>query len=226
MTMPIPLTPAQKRSGWIFFLIHLLVLPNLLSLAGLFLHLNIAELNVIYYAVNFFCTVVIFRKFLLGNLVVALDRLYPVLWWSILGYLGSDTLGELVAMLTFTISPEFVNANDAAIAAMLRSEPLFAIAVTLIAPISEELLYRGLLFRGFWDRSQAGAYIVSMALFAAAHVVGYIGLLSPLHLILSFVQYLPAGYCLAFAYRRSGTILCPMLIHIAVNIMAILPIMR
>ena len=224
--MPIPLTPAQKRSGWIFFLIHLLVLPNLLSLAGLFLHLNIAELNVIYYAVNFFCTVVIFRKFLLGNLVVALDRLYPVLWWSILGYLGSDTLGELVAMLTFTISPEFVNANDAAIAAMLRSEPLFAIAVTLIAPISEELLYRGLLFRGFWDRSQAGAYIVSMALFAAAHVVGYIGLLSPLHLILSFVQYLPAGYCLAFAYRRSGTILCPMLIHIAVNIMAILPIMR
>ena len=226
MTMPIPLTPAQKRSGWIFFLIHLLVLPNLLSLAGLFLHLNIAELNVIYYAVNFFCTVVIFRKFLLGNLVVALDRLYPVLWWSILGYLGSDTLGELVAMLTFTISPEFVNANDAAIAAMLRSEPLFAIAVTLIAPISEELLYRGLLFRGFWERSQAGAYIVSMALFAAAHVVGYIGLLSPLHLILSFVQYLPAGYCLAFAYRRSGTILCPMLIHIAVNIMAILPIMR
>lgn len=224
--MPIPLTPAQKRSGWIFFLIHLLVLPNLLSLAGLFLHLNIAELNVIYYAVNFFCTVVIFRKFLLGNLVVALDRLYPVLWWSILGYLGSDTLGELVAMLTFTISPEFVNANDAAIAAMLRSEPLFAIAVTLIAPISEELLYRGLLFRGFWERSQAGAYIVSMALFAAAHVVGYIGLLSPLHLILSFVQYLPAGYCLAFAYRRSGTILCPMLIHIAVNIMAILPIMR
>ena len=56
-----------------------------------------------------------------------------------------------------------------------------------------------------------------MGVFALVHVVGYIGNASALTLLLCFVQYLPAGYCLAWCYQNTGTILTPILMHMLVN---------
>ena len=36
-------------------------------------------------------------------------------------------------------------------------------------------------------------------------------------LLLCFCQYIPAGICLGWAYAKSGTIWCPVLIHMTVN---------
>jgi len=36
-------------------------------------------------------------------------------------------------------------------------------------------------------------------------------------LFLCFLQYLPAGFALAFCYRRSGSIFAPILVHMVVN---------
>ena len=49
------------------------------------------------------------------------------------------------------------------------------------------------------------------------HVVGYIGTLDWGLLGLSLVQYLPAGFCLCWCYKRSGNILSPILMHMLVN---------
>ena len=43
-----------------------------------------------------------------------------------------------------------------------------------------------------------------------------------LTLALCFVQYLPAGICLAASYRLSGSILTPILIHAGINTLGIL----
>ena len=50
---------------------------------------------------------------------------------------------------------------------------------------------------------------------------GYVGSVEPAYILLSFLQYLPAGYCLCFAYRRSGTIISPILMHMIVNAVAV-----
>ena len=160
------------------------------------------------------------------NLLVALDRVFPVIWYGILGYLGYQTLGELLNILIYTLSPGFVNFNDVTVALMIRENPALALCVILLVPVAEETLYRGLLFRGLYGKNAVFAYLASMVFFAAIHVAGYIGTLSPLHLLLSFLQYLPAGYCLCFAYRHSGTILCPILIHMAINAMAVYAFVR
>ena len=224
--MPISLTNSEKRNGLIYFAVSLFILPNLLSLAGLTFRLDPADLNLGFYWINLAFVVWVFRRFLLKNLLIALDRVFPVVWYAMLGYLGYTTLGEMLSVLIYSLSPEFVNANDVTVSALIQASPMLAFAVAFLAPITEETFYRGLVFRGLWDKNPILAYLVSIALFSAVHVTGYIGLLSPLHLLLSFLQYLPAGYCLAFVYRRSGTIICPMLVHIAVNTVAVFSILR
>ena len=59
-----------------------------------------------------------------------------------------------------------------------------------------------------------------MVLFSAIHVTGYIGYYEPRILFLCFIQYLPIAYCLNFAYRHSGTIVAPILMHMLNNLMA------
>ena len=220
--MPITLTSNEKRTGCAYLAISLFLLPGLISL----LPLNAAGQNLVYYLLNFTAVVGIFRKFLRMNLLVALDRVFPVIWYGILGYLGYQTLGELLNILIYTLSPGFVNFNDVTVALMIRENPVLALCVILLVPVAEETLYRGLLFRGLYGKNAVFAYLASMVFFAAIHVAGYIGTLSPLHLLLSFLQYLPAGYCLCFAYRHSGTILCPILIHMAINAMAVYAFVR
>jgi len=224
--MPITLTSTEKRNGCIYLALNLLILPGLVSMVGLGLGLDMAAVNFCYYAINFSFVLWIFRKFLLGNLLVALDRLFPVLWYAILGYLGYETVTSLVTMLIFSINPDFVNFNDASVAGMVTQNPLLAFSVIALVPLAEETLYRGLLFRGLYEKNHILAYCVSMAFFSAIHVVGYASVLTPVQMLFSFMQYLPAGYCLCFAYRRSGTIIAPIAIHMAINTMAVLAYVR
>ena len=220
--MPITLTFNEKRNGCIYLALSLLLLPGLISL----LPLDAARQNLVYYLLNFSCVILIFRRFLRMNLAVALDRVFPVVWYGILGYLGYQTLGEMLNMLIYSLFPGFVNLNDISVALMIRENLPLALAVILLVPVAEETLFRGLVFRGLYDRNPLLAYLVSIGTFAAIHVAGYAGVLTPLNLLLSFVQYLPAGYCLCFTYRRSGTILCPILIHMAINTMSVYALVR
>ena len=63
--------------------------------------------------------------------------------------------------------------------------------------------------------------MISAAVFAAVHVVGYLGSAQELTLVLAFIQYLPAGLVLGWAYEKSGTIFAPMMIHTVINAMGI-----
>ena len=82
-------------------------------------------------------------------------------------------------------------------------------------------MYRGLIFRNLYGKSRWAAYIVSIVLFAAIHIIGYIGKYSALELIIAVAQYLAPGLCLAWSYARANTIFAPIVIHAAINAVSI-----
>ena len=88
-------------------------------------------------------------------------------------------------------------------------------------PLAEEMLYRGLIFRNLWQDSKVAAYLLSMAAFAAIHVLGYIGSEDIATLLVCFLQYLPAGLCLAWTYTKADNIFAPIVVHALVNAIAI-----
>ena len=118
--------------------------------------------------------------------------------------------------------PSFSNYNDHSIAAILKGNYfLMLIGTVILVPPVEECLFRGLIFRNLYGKSRWAAYIVSILAFAVIHIIGYIGSYSAIELLMAFLQYLPAGLCLAWAYTKADTIFAPIVIHAAINFISI-----
>jgi len=214
----------EKILGFIYLAFSLFVLPWLLN----FINGHLAEpmdealLNFVFYVVNFFSVVCIFRRFLKNSLVAAWRDLWNFIQAVILGYVAYWASSRLLDWGMSYLFPDFTNVNDAAISAMAgNSYTLIAVAVIGLVPLAEEVFYRGLIFRNLYQSSRVAAYLVSMAAFAAIHVLGYLGSESVTTLVLCFLQYLPAGLCLAWTYTKADNIFASIVVHAVINAIAI-----
>ena len=149
---------------------------------------------------------------------IALGTPFRCLGYAVAGIILYWGLSYLVTIVIFFVSPDFYNVNDASLGTLAKSNyELIAIGTVCLVPLAEEAMYRGLIFSQFYNRKPFAAYLISTFIFAAVHVVGYIGKYEPLHLCLCFLQYLPAGIALGWAYTKADTIWSPILMHITIN---------
>ena len=219
-------TKREWKNGMIAMGICMLILPIVLGFV-LYGPLNEAQINFTAYFIAAGAAVYVLRGFLKRNWIVASRRPVLTVYYACLGYLATMAMNMLVAMLTVFFSDSFVNLNDQAVNTMLQSDTrLIFITVVVLAPIVEECLYRGLLFRGIYDRSPVLAWVISIGAFAASHVVSFIGIYSPVEILLSLMQYLPPSIALALTYQKTGTIIAPMMTHAIINLMAVYATMR
>ena len=220
----ISMSRSEKIWGWLYMAFSLFALPSLLQIlnAKLAVPMNEGTLNFTFYCVNFFAIVCIFSRFLKDSLLAAWRDLWNFVQAVVLGYVAYWAATRVMDFVMGYLLPNFHNINDSAITEMAHANhTLMAIGVVLLVPLTEEVLYRGLIFRNLYRSSQAAAYIVSMAAFAAIHVLGYIGTESVTTLVICFLQYLPAGLCLAWTYTKADNIFAPVIVHALVNAIAI-----
>ena len=219
------LTKSELWLGWAYLLFELFLLPTLLVMANSAANypLGSAYINFIYFCINFVAVLVIFRR-LLGHSVIHLGSNFPrCLKAAFLGfcvyYVTTLAMNNLIEFLY----PGFANINDSNVASMARLDYVpMVIGTVILVPITEEVLFRGLVFRPFYAQNRILGYVLSTVIFCGIHIMGYIGSAEPLTLILCFIQYIPASLCLAWAYAESDNIFAPILIHTAVNLMGIL----
>ena len=220
-----PIFPTRKEMyfGWRYLAFQVLILPYLLLLLPI--ELTSVQRNFLFFCLNFLCVVIFFRKFLLEALRDAAHRLPRILLTALCGFCVYYVLTMLLSQVLVRIDPGFTNQNDQSIAGMSRdSYAIMFVGTVFLVPLTEECLNRGSVFASLRSRSRAAAYIVSMVLFSLIHINNYIGYYDPLTMLLSFVQYIPAGICLAAAYEISGSIFAPVLIHTAVNAVGMLAV--
>ena len=214
----------ETIAGFIFLGIQLLALSPVLLIVNLLLPVPMSDaiLNFLFFSINFISAAIIFRKFLINGAKTALSAPFLCLRSAFLGFAAYWIGNILVSMFINKVYPEFFNVNDSNLSQMTQDNfPLMALGTVLLVPVTEETLYRGLIFGKLYNRSPVLAYVVSTLAFATLHVSGYIGLYDPLHLLLCLLQYVPAGLCLGWAYASSNTIWAPILLHITVNQIAI-----
>ena len=126
--------------------------------------------------------------------------------WGVLAWIGSTiaivAVGWLLEQLGQPPQPE---AAERAIAML---DPwVVIVAVVILAPVAEEIFFRGIVFNA-WLR-EAGrrwAYIGSAGLFAAIHLS-----------LLSLLPIFLLGLALAWVYERKGNLLAPIAMHATVN---------
>ncbi len=216
------LSTREKRYGLRYLLFQAVFLASLLqSFNALLSHpLSAGLLNFLYGFISCAACCFIFGTFIKKNLLRAYRFPKEVLVYGAGGFAVYYLCSSALSLLIVRLFPDFVNLNDDRIVSLTGSDPVFMfLATVLLAPISEELLYRALVFGALHEKYPVGSYIVSALIFCAIHVISYVGVYPIGYLALALLQYLPAGLIFAWCYRKSGTIVTPILIHIANNLL-------
>ncbi len=225
--LSIPLSRAEKVWGWVYMPLYLILLGPVLLMGAQWVGLNTASvygqamINGAYFLINFLVVLLIFRGFLWMNLRQLRKRFWGFVQAVILGLVMYFVGSLLINILISYISPNLSNPNDEFIVEMTQAASWIIIPGTVIlAPFTEECLIRGLLFRGAYDRGRIWAYILSVTVFAVIHVLSYLGTVPAEQLALNFLQYIPAGIALAWAYEKADSIFAPIVMHCLINAIA------
>ncbi len=223
--LSVKMTRFELIAGWIYFVLQLAVLPSILVIGNDLLGypLSNTQLNTTLFVINFVAVFLIFWRFIIRNGAAGFSR--PGRMFATLGicFAGYNIMNAVLSMVILMIAPDFFNVNDNSIMDMVQESPLLlTISTVFLVPIVEEVLYRGLVFRCLYNRNKLAAFVISIAIFGALHVVGYITMYEPLQLILCFIQYIPAGLCLGLAYVFTDSIWTPILMHMTINLIGTL----
>ena len=214
--------PSSQESvgGFCYLAFQLLLLPELLKMlnAQLSAPLREAELNFVFYMINFIAVLLIFHDFLGGSANQAVRHPAYLCQAVILGLAAYYACMFVTNRVIGLLVPSFSNYNNSALSAMGQDNRLLVfIGTVLLVPTVEECIYRGLIFRNLYGKSHWAAYLVSMLAFAFIHILGYARQYTPLEILMAVLQYLPAGLCLAWSYTKADTIFAPIAIHATIN---------
>jgi len=220
------MTKGETVFGWVYLLLQqFLPIPIVFLLGAIGIRLTTAWLNIVFFALNFFVVATVMHKYLAANLRSFGKHFGRCLAVATAGFAVYWAVNMLVSIAISLYWPEFANANDANLKAMSgECYWPFLLCTVILVPITEETLFRGVLFGSVYKLSPAVAYIFSALIFSAIHVVPYIGTdgFTLTTALISVVQYLPASVCLAWVYEASGSIITPTLVHAAVNMIGVL----
>lgn len=205
----------EKIMLFAYIPIHLVVIPLLLRAPMRTGALSEPMANLVLYAFGAVYVIAFAGGFLRRDFDPLCD--HPV-------HVGVTVLASYGMMLCFNLVLFFVmallgysdNPNNSAVQTLSDESlgTMTAVAVYL-APLVEELMFRGAIFGALRWRNRTWAYIISMVSFSLFHVWGY-ALLDASYWIY-MLQYLPVSWLLCRCYERSNTIWGPIFLHMLIN---------
>lgn len=222
--LSVKLTDKEQILGIVYLLISVFLLPWLLQLLNTLLPVPLekAWYNFLYFSCNFLFIIWIFHNFFKRSLIYAGQNFLVFILAVLIGTLAYWVLNFVLSALLQALLPNYANLNDISIIAMVHNNfVIMLIGTVILVPVAEETLHRALVFGSLYPKNAVAAFFVSAAVFSLVHIIGYIGSYTTLHFLVAFLQYIPAGLVLAWAYRFSGSIFAPILIHAVINAIAL-----
>lgn len=219
------LSDQEQIRGIVYLLASFFLLPELLRLMNGYLPTQLSNvwINFLYFLINFVFIVWFFWGFFQRNLIYAGKHIQDFLIGALVGSGAYWLCNWAFCWMLGRFFPDYANLNDGSISQMVQENfPVMFLGTVIFVPVAEEALHRGLIFGCLYPKNPAAAYLLSTVIFACVHIAGYVGLYSPVNLLLAFGQYVPAGLILAWAYRKSGSIFAPILIHAVINAVGML----
>ena len=148
-----------------------------------------------------------------GRKILELKWKWRYLVYLLLAY-GVSYLSDIVFSFLTPATSNQIALNEL-IEMTGRQELLYFLLITcLLGPITEEMVYRGVLMNTFLKESPwYGDVLLSACIFGYVHVSSG---LTPL----AFFTYASVGAILALLYRKTNSLYYPILLHILINITA------
>ena len=217
-------TKGQRIAGWIYLPLHVFVIPLFVAMYMTWAPNGGSELyaTIGYYCVGFTFCLIAFWGFLRTGYDILCDNWAKNALAFFLAYILCLLLTYLAASVVFLLLGDGAsNANNDAIDALTRDYPRMMMGITVfLAPLVEEVLFRGVCFGSLRMKHKTLAYLLSIGLFALYHVWEYaLGQEDPTALVF-MLEYIPAGYALAWLYDKTNCIWMPIFLHMLINALA------
>ena len=141
------MTDSERRRGWVFFALYLLVFPYLNAWAQRLLmgegEAPVAEANVVYYVLLFALALLVFWTFLRHGFSLLVDWLPENAFAFVTGLAGAGLLHFLVTLIPYPVQnpSEMQYLQEFAISPVAT-----AVLLVVLIPLIEETLFRGLVF--------------------------------------------------------------------------------
>lgn len=224
------LTSQEKRLGWVFFGLYLLVFPVLMGWIWRLLD-NMLDIyftaeavsSAVYYTIVLLILVAAFWEFLRHALRL-FAQWVPENFFAILTGLGGFlVLTTLVGLIPLpVVNPVLTDYKGQ----FLLAPGSTVAVVVFLRPAVEEILYRGLLFGSLRGVNRPLAYTVSALLFAVGSVWQYaVPVGGPAYLLLA-LQYLPMGLALSWSYDNGGSVFAPIILRVIMQALGIIIILH
>ena len=149
--------------------------------------------------------------FVAESMVIFLVEKPKYFWIAIVGVIIGFILANGADYIYFEFMP--TTGNEKELEESYRNVPLYLqlIAIGILGPIIEEIIFRGLLIKGIFRGAPIVGGIVSVILFAGAHGPSNIG---------EWFIYGFSGFIFVIAYLTTKRLEIPIIIHMLGNILA------
>lgn len=214
------LTAQEQRVGWVFFGLYLFVFPFLVGgvLRLLDEHLSLwftaAHSSAIYYAAVLLLLTAVFWDFLKNAFRILRDNVRQNLFALGVGIVAGLAVTCLVSLLPLPVENPVISDYKSQ---FLLSPGYTTAVVMFLRPLTEELLYRGLLFGSLRKKNRVVAYAFSIGVSALGTVWQFMlpdG--GPLYLLLA-IRYVPLAAAATWAYDVGGSVFTPMALRVILN---------
>ena len=130
-------------------------------------------------------------------------------------------IGEMIVNLFLPANLQEASNQTLVVSLVSYNAGLMAFNAVILAPIVEELLFRGLIFNSLRQRSMLWAHLISAFLFGFLHVYSYI-LSGDMSEWIKLIPYMMAGFGFSFAYERRQNIVVSIFLHSIKNLIAMI----
>lgn len=223
----LPMYTSEKVFGWIYAAVHIFLMAYILSFVfGLLSKVGITVqeryFNLVYYAVGFILIFIFMHHYLKSTFYDLCENKWNTVSAVTTGYLFYYVLAYIVNAIVMAVTGEASNPNnDAVVKAFLENRNIMLAVAAVIAPIVEEVLFRGVIFGTIRRKNRIAAYIVSTFMFALYHLWSYFVYEYEPSLFWDILQYIPGGIVLAWAYERGRNLWASIALHMLINFFAL-----
>ena len=188
------------------------------ALLGVWLNLSVGLLSLV-------LAVFILKDFIADNFRAFKEKLLENVIWSCsvgIGILyGASIVANILVNLLLGSKGADGSANQQLFELLLSNNLIImAIQAVILAPIVEELLFRGVIFRSLRKYGLLIAHIVSALLFGFLHI--YSALLNgDMTQLIQMIPYVAMGFVFSYSYEKRGNIGSAILLHMLNNLIAV-----
>ncbi|MDD6188445.1 MAG: type II CAAX endopeptidase family protein [Clostridiales bacterium] len=218
-----PMSKTELLPGAIYIPVHIIVLDFLVPLVMKAAAPSASQYwsDLVYFSVSFLFILIVMHSYLARSFTDLVQCRMDALTAIVVGYFGYYIARWLMSLIFWIVGWNGFPAVTGILSQVRLNSGVMPIVSIILAPIVEEVLFRGVVFGGLRHKSRALAYIVSFLVFGFYCVWSRFFSGFGWELLIDFLYYLPVSLALCWCYEKGGSIWAPVLLHMLINILSI-----